>query len=140
MTPSAPNRATAPSSATCGRSRTRPAPNGTRKSSRRPPPCSLPRGSTGAPCATWIKQAHVWATLDNRHYDIEAIEGVDNPFDLNDIRRGLVEDLSEKHPDLFARISDHPWWQDALAMTKRTNEAIAALGEEADDEEASPKP
>jgi len=67
----------------------------------------------------WIDQAHVWVTLGHRHYDIEAVEGVENPFDLHDIRRGLVRTLRETDPALLKRVSSHPWWQEAIDLVSR---------------------
>lgn len=64
----------------------------------------------------WPQQAHVWVTLGQRHYDIEAVEGVDNPFDLNDIRRGLVWTLRRTDPELFDRLSGDPWWQESIRL------------------------
>jgi len=64
----------------------------------------------------WIDQAHVWVTLGQRHYDIEAVEGVDNPFDLHDIRRGLVRTLRRTDPELLERVSPDHWWQESIEL------------------------
>lgn len=77
----------------------------------------------------WIRGSHVWATLDGRHYDIEAPEGVDNPFDLNDIRCGMVATVSKVHPDLFERLRDEPWWRVSISVAERTDAMIAAIEE-----------
>jgi len=64
----------------------------------------------------WPRQAHVWVTLGQRHYDIEAVEGVDNPFDLHDIRRGLVRTLRRTDPELLERLSGDPWWEGSIHL------------------------
>jgi len=64
----------------------------------------------------WPRQAHVWVTLGQRHYDVEAVEGVDNPFDLHDIRRGLVRTLRRKDPELLERLSHDPWWEESIRL------------------------
>ena len=75
----------------------------------------------------WIKGAHVWATTGGRHYDIEAPDGVDNPFDLNDIRRGMVETLSVRDPGRLAELSSHHWWRESLALRETIEAMIAGL-------------
>jgi len=76
----------------------------------------------------WIDQAHVWVTLGQRHYDIEAVEGVDNPFDLHDIRRGLVRTLRMSDPELLERVSNDPWWQGSIHLADTPIEAPAGPG------------
>ena len=80
----------------------------------------------------WIAQAHVWTVCDQKHFDIEAPQGVDNPFHLNDIRTGLVEFYREHQPALFATLANHPWWLESIGISRRF-EGLTDRADQADD-------
>lgn len=71
----------------------------------------------------WIAQAHVWTVCEQKHFDIEDPRGVDNPFDLKDLRAGLVQFYREQHPTLFATLADHPWWIESVEISRRFESA-----------------
>lgn len=60
---------------------------------------------------------HEWMRLDGLHFDSEAPEGVENPFDLPCIRRSLANTLALHYPDLLASLVGHSWWQRSVQMS-----------------------
>lgn len=61
--------------------------------------------------------SHSWILFDGRHYDAEAPDGVDNPFDLACVRHGLHELLERRNGKLLDELTEsYGWWREAARL------------------------
>lgn len=60
--------------------------------------------------------AHIWLWSGDRHYDCDAPDGVENPFDLPLMRRCVAGAIRETRPDDEERLAADPWWKESFAM------------------------